>query len=59
VRRAPLLTRYRVLLAGRDCHFVSDKARELLGYRPRVGIEEAVERTVSWYREWTAGRGRV
>jgi nucleoside-diphosphate-sugar epimerase len=59
VKRAPLLTRYRVLLAGRDCHFVSDKARALLGYRPRVGIEEAVERTVAWYRRWTLGPGRV
>jgi nucleoside-diphosphate-sugar epimerase len=53
---APLLTRYRVLVAGRDCHFVSDKARRLIGYQPRVGMEEAIRRSVAWYRA-EAGRG--
>ena len=48
IRRAPLLTRYRVLLASRDCHFVSHKAERLLGYRPRVGLDQALERTVAW-----------
>jgi 2-alkyl-3-oxoalkanoate reductase len=50
VRRPPLLTRYRLLLAARDCHFVSDKARSLLGYTPRVDLDEGVRRTVEWYR---------
>ncbi len=50
IRSAPLLTRYRVLLASRDCHFVSDKAAELLGYQPTVGLDEALARTVAWYR---------
>lgn len=48
--RPPLLTRYRVLTAGRDCHFTSDKARRMLGYAPPVSLEEAVVRTVAWYR---------
>ena len=48
VRRAPLLTRYRILLAARDCQFRSDKARELLGYKPQVGLDEAIARTVAW-----------
>jgi nucleoside-diphosphate-sugar epimerase len=32
-------------------HSLADvtKARELLGYRPRVGIEEGLRRTVDWY----------
>ena len=50
IRSAPLLTRYRVLVAGRDCHFVSDKARRLIGYQPRVGMDEAIRRSVAWYR---------
>jgi nucleoside-diphosphate-sugar epimerase len=50
VRSAPLLTRYRVLVAGRDCHFVSDKARRLIGYQPKVGMDEAIRRSVAWYR---------
>jgi len=50
IRSAPLLTRYRVLLAARDCHFTSRKATELLGYQPTVGFDEGLARTVAWYR---------
>jgi nucleoside-diphosphate-sugar epimerase len=50
IRRPPPLTRYRILLAARDCHFVSHKARDLLGYRPRIELEEAIARSVAWYR---------
>jgi UDP-glucose 4-epimerase len=28
-----------------------EKAREALGYRPRVGFAEGLERTIAWYRE--------
>lgn len=28
-----------------------EKAKELLGFAPRVGIEEGIERTVQWYSE--------
>lgn len=51
IRTAPPLTRYRVLLAARDCHFNSDKATRLLGYAPAVGLDEAIQRSVRWYRE--------
>jgi len=51
VRSAPLLTRYRVLVAGRDCHFVSDKARRSIGYQPKIGMDEAIRRSVAWYRD--------
>jgi nucleoside-diphosphate-sugar epimerase len=50
IQRPPPLTRYRILLAARDCHFVSHKARDLLGYQPRVGLDEALARSVAWYR---------
>jgi nucleoside-diphosphate-sugar epimerase len=46
----PILTRYRILVAARDCSFRSGKARRLLGYAPAVGLDEAVRRTVAWYR---------
>ncbi|MBI5481813.1 MAG: NAD-dependent epimerase/dehydratase family protein [Deltaproteobacteria bacterium] len=49
-KEPPLLTRYRILVAGRDCSFRSAKARRLLGYAPAVGLVEAVRRTVAWYR---------
>lgn len=50
VERAPPLTRYRVLVAARDCWFSSEKAARILGFAPRVDLEEAVRRTVGWYR---------
>lgn len=28
-----------------------DKARELLGFEPKVGLEEGIGRTIDWYRE--------
>lgn len=31
-----------------------DRARELIGYEPAVGLREGLERTVSWYRERAA-----
>lgn len=52
----PLVTRYRISNGGRDYHFSIEKARRLLQYRPSLGLDEAVARTVSWYRERAAGR---
>jgi CDP-glucose 4,6-dehydratase len=34
-----------------DC----SKARDQLGWEPRVGLEQALERTVDWYRRWSQG----
>lgn len=34
----------------REAHCSADKAREVLGYSPRVGLEEAIERTVAWVK---------
>jgi nucleoside-diphosphate-sugar epimerase len=33
-------------------------ARQLIGYVPKVGFEEGLERTFSWYREASATSGR-
>ncbi len=30
-----------------------DKARELLGFEPRTGLDDGIERTLAWYRETT------
>jgi len=48
---SPLLTRYRVCNGGRDYHFSIANARRVLKYEPKVGLEEALHRTVRWYRE--------
>lgn len=49
-RTPPPLTRYRIANAGRDYHFSIEKARQDLGWTPRVGFPEACRRTVEWFR---------
>jgi nucleoside-diphosphate-sugar epimerase len=36
-----------------------DKARALLGYEPKVPLEEGIRRTVEWYQGWRAGEERA
>lgn len=33
----------------------SSRARELLGWGPRLGLDKALAWTVDWYKEWSAG----
>jgi UDP-glucose 4-epimerase len=43
-------------LLGEVTHYVADlsKARALLGYQPRVPLEEGIARSVAWFREHRA-----
>jgi UDP-glucose 4-epimerase len=43
-------------LLGEVTHYVADlsKARQLLGYAPRVSLEEGIARAVDWFREHRA-----
>jgi nucleoside-diphosphate-sugar epimerase len=47
----PPLHRRRVEFWTKSRAFSIDKARRLLGYAPRVGLEEGVRRTVASYRQ--------
>ncbi|MHB1538072.1 MAG: NAD-dependent epimerase/dehydratase family protein [Solirubrobacteraceae bacterium] len=47
----PLLSRQAVQVIGRDQSFSNAKARELLGWSPRVGYEEGLSATLAWLRE--------
>lgn len=58
MRRAPHLTRYAVALIGRSTRFSIAKAREQLGWQPRVGVQEGVRRTLEWYRKEHLSRAR-
>jgi CDP-glucose 4,6-dehydratase len=40
----------------REQYLDSGKARQLLGWQPRYAMEDAIEETVSWYREHFRGR---
>lgn len=49
-RLSPPITRYRVAVVARDCHFSNARARTELDWSPRVSLEEGIARTVAWYR---------
>jgi nucleoside-diphosphate-sugar epimerase len=44
----PLLSRAAVDLLGRDQAFCNRKAREVLGWAPRIGYDDGLEQTVQW-----------
>jgi nucleoside-diphosphate-sugar epimerase len=46
----PLLSRQAVHVMGRDQDFSNRKAREVLGWEPRVDYEAGLEATLSWLR---------
>jgi nucleoside-diphosphate-sugar epimerase len=50
-RRQPVVTRLGVKLFGTDNRHAIDKARRELGYQPRVGLREGVDRAAAWYLE--------
>ncbi|MFQ5867478.1 MAG: NAD-dependent epimerase/dehydratase family protein [bacterium] len=49
-KRPPIITRYRIANAGKNYHFSIEKAKTKLGYQPRVSLDEAIQRTVKWYK---------
>lgn len=51
----PLLSRQAVQVIGRNQSFSNAKARELLGWSPRVGYEQGLAATLAWLRESTSG----
>jgi nucleoside-diphosphate-sugar epimerase len=55
IRHRPLITRYLVTHLSKDFHFSIEKARQELGYEPRVGVDEAIDRTALWYKKVVRG----
>lgn len=49
-KNPPLLTRYRISNGGTDYHFSIDKARNVLGHEPKVKLDDAIKKTVEWYK---------
>jgi nucleoside-diphosphate-sugar epimerase len=47
----PLLTRHAVLLLARDQEFPIERARREFGFRPAVGFEEGIARSLAWVKE--------
>jgi nucleoside-diphosphate-sugar epimerase len=51
LKTPPLLSRQAVHVLGRDQDFSNRKARELLGWEPRVSYSDGLEATLAWLRE--------
>lgn len=49
-REAPLLSGARIKFLGLNLDYCIDKAKRDLGYQPRVDFQEAMQRTVEWFR---------
>ncbi len=45
----PTITRRAVYLVGRSTQFDTTRARMELGWKPQVGVEEGVRRTLTWF----------
>jgi nucleoside-diphosphate-sugar epimerase len=47
-------------LVGEVTHYVANisKASSLLGYRPRISLEEGIPRAVEWQLEWARANGK-
>jgi nucleoside-diphosphate-sugar epimerase len=45
--------RYGLQMLGGDNRFDIARAREELGFAPRIGMAEGVRQTVAWYRDIT------
>ena len=46
----PLLTRHAVYLLGVDQEFPIEKAKRLLGFVPKVDLDEGIQRSVEWLK---------
>ena len=38
----------------KDQYLCSEKAREMLGWKPHFSFEDAMSRTISWYKDYFA-----
>ena len=48
--RPPRVTRYGAWLLGRNLEYSTEKARTRLGWEPREGYQETIERTLRWFQ---------
>lgn len=55
--KTPQITIEPTKRVGEVTHYVADirRAQEVLGYQPRVPLEEGIRRAVAWSQAWSAG----
>lgn len=57
IKRSPYVTRHSVSLISRPTRFSIARAREQLGWEPRVGAREGLRRALAWWAEKQAAAG--
>ncbi len=55
IKSEPFLTPYRINNGGKDYHFSIGKLKRFFDYQPKINIDEAMYRTVKWYKEHRKG----
>jgi 2-alkyl-3-oxoalkanoate reductase len=50
-KEAPLLSNARFKFLGLNLDFSIEKARRVLGYKPRVAFKEGMRQTIDWFRQ--------
>jgi len=50
IKKAPLITKFSTYQNCVDYHFSIEKARNILGFSPKIDLHEGVKRTVKWYK---------
>lgn len=51
IRKPPTFTRQRIVYSCMTRYYNCGKAKRVLGYRPRVSVQEGVNRGVKWFLE--------
>jgi nucleoside-diphosphate-sugar epimerase len=51
IEKPPSMSRYGVAIMGLNLTFSCEKAKQILGYRPRVSMEEGMRRLTEWVQE--------
>lgn len=50
IKKAPLLTKYRMNNGGKNYYFSIDKARKVLDFTPETDLDAAISETIRWYQ---------
>ena len=50
-KEAPMLTQARIKFLGLNLDYSIEKAKRMLGYRPRVTFAEGMRETMAWYKQ--------
>ncbi|MFQ5993269.1 MAG: NAD-dependent epimerase/dehydratase family protein, partial [Nitrospiraceae bacterium] len=50
-KRAPLLSRYRLICGAKNLRYDTSRAKNQLQWKPHVSLKEGLERTLAWYND--------